>query len=558
MITLSNSEYTTNIFMTSTNSESITLNLDYKKIFSVEPVIQLKFEDNLTDTSSNGNIHNAVLSDPGAYYTSGKDGQCISFINTNSKITVPYDSELSGSFTMTFWIKSDPTVAYDMGVLTKGKSFDGANPGFHINCRDYGGKWRYIIWYRANGSSTSKTLAYISSNEFIQLGIVYDHNNSTFAGYTNGRLIFSTPNATNNTNAAIVIGERLGNYANIMVDQFRYFTVPKNANDMYAQYQDDFSQIYPTPTNVPANAPDVGILSGPLGNITTNNAFDIVLTNNKPWGCWSTNSILWNYFYSTVSVQIVPETLYLAYYGFDGINTSPTNSNSYTWEYPPAVTSTLSSSYPIDTFFSYNLEVTDQDGDSVTITTNAVPGWLTYDPLLTNFSGFPGVSNIGSNFLSFTLFDGMYTVPVTQGFLVYDPASLIPISDVLEGLTAEKKNALDELQYTDSQLRSLTDDAISTPKIITANQNIAILATSFYNNKSKNTAIKNIQVYNVNGLAVKKLSVDGNNPSETDIFIWDGTSVQQTPSHTGVYIVKVIAEINNQDVEKSCILLITN
>jgi hypothetical protein len=80
--------------------------------------------------------------------------------------------------------------------------------------------------------------------------------------------------------------------------------------------------------------PVISIGAGPAGDVTTNEAFDITLTNSDGTGYWSTNGTNWNSYIAGTNITILEETEFLLFFGIDALgNVSVTNSNAYVWIY---------------------------------------------------------------------------------------------------------------------------------------------------------------------------------------------------------------------------------
>jgi hypothetical protein len=140
-----------------------------------------------------------------------------------------------------------------------------------------------------------------------------------------------------------------------------------------------------SPTNSNAyvwdtNAPAVSVVSGPVGDYTTNQVFSMTLSNDEANGYWSTNSGgIWNGFNGAEVINIAVSTGSLMHYGRDVYgNVSGTTTYLYTWDTnPPAigVSSGPVGDYTTNDVFSITL--TNSDGTGYW-TTNSFVGWVPF------------------------------------------------------------------------------------------------------------------------------------------------------------------------------------
>jgi hypothetical protein len=111
--------------------------------------------------------------------------------------------------------------------------------------------------------------------------------------------------------------------------------IQANISNLFYYAVDGFGNVSATNSNTYTwdyIAPVTGVGAGPAGDVTTNEAFDVTLTNSDGAGYWSTNGTLWESYTSSTNLTIQVDTDFLLFFGIDGAgNYSGTNSNAYTW-----------------------------------------------------------------------------------------------------------------------------------------------------------------------------------------------------------------------------------
>ncbi len=82
----------------------------------------------------------------------------------------------------------------------------------------------------------------------------------------------------------------------------------------------------------------------------------------------------------------------------------------------PVISSTVITTIEAGSLYSYTLVSSDADGDTLTLTSTALPNWLTFDSSTAVLSGTPTESDAGDHAITLTVSDG--TDSVTQSFTI--------------------------------------------------------------------------------------------------------------------------------------------
>jgi hypothetical protein len=301
------------------------------------PVMQLKFDGDLTDTSSNGAVHDATVNVGDITYSAGTNGQALDVDLTNSDLSVTYHPELGGDFTASLWVKySDSGVPTDTndGILGFGNPYNGSTPGIKITAQKWG-TGQYAVWFATNegfgtGARHSGGIGQIVSTSYSHIAVVYDSTANTITVFFDGTQVFTDTDVVLTTTDSIRIGSDgagAPKYFNGLIDHVRWYNGVLSPAKVAALYADDFTQI------TASTAPTVTVTTGPATDITTNASFDVELTASATNGYWSTNGSTWTEFATTSGTITIATTTTLQFYGDDKAgNVSTTNSVVYTFD----------------------------------------------------------------------------------------------------------------------------------------------------------------------------------------------------------------------------------
>jgi hypothetical protein len=424
MVTVSNSSFSTNFFVYTTNTETIPVTLDYTRTVAKAPVIYLEGENNLLDTSSNGNVHDGVILDAGLTYAAGVKGNAISMDGTNTSFSIPHDSELAGSFSLSYWLKWPGATTNMMIALAKGAPWD-PNGGFQFTINNWSG-WKYVFWGRTNAATFNQTLGNISASVFNHIGLTYDKSEQVYQAYFNGTLLLTISNVTDNNTGDLMFGKRTGSdFGNAVIDNFKFYDIPFAPGQMKWLYENDLSNIitnnlpyvdsvapfaYPAAFYsyvISADDPDmdpviIDVVSLPAWMSFDSNTYTISGTPSA--GDLGTN---W------ISVELD-----------DGKNEIITNQHFIIVESNnlPYVSSTPPApAYPGDVY-GYGVTFGDADADPVSAVLISAPSWVMFE-LASNFiHGNPAYGAVGSNAVVLQLYDGKNYITNTHYLLIeYNP-----------------------------------------------------------------------------------------------------------------------------------------
>jgi GH35 family endo-1,4-beta-xylanase len=400
---------------------------------SLPPIVLLKFEGDLLDTSYNASTHDGVVGNPGAAYVAGTNGTGLDFSGTNATATIPYHSEFAGDFTITFWLKAEANT--NGAIFVKGNAYDNTKGGFFIDTQNWGG-WKYIIWTRTNGGTVNQQLGLIDTNNFSYFTLTYDSANSNYSYYRDGVKFFDVPNAPHTSTLDMIFGVRNNKFGNFVIDHFKFYDSVLSDTQIQLNYSNDFSAFNPYPylvTTFPA-ALYVGsfysntiIADDPLGDPVT-----IDVTAKPSWLSHDTNT------------QVITGTPLAGDMGTnlltiildDGENV--VTNDIYiliTNNLPPQVDSTPQMYAYVDNYYAYTISASDPLGDAVTYTVISSPGWMTYTASNSLLSGTPAGGDIGSNEFGIEVSDGLTTVTNYQYVMVDDGGEPIIILEYENNLT---------------------------------------------------------------------------------------------------------------------------
>ena len=191
-----------------------------------------QFEDNLNDSSGNGNNGTDATSSTVTYNASGKFGKAASFDGTNDRFTVPAGLGTSGDRSRSFWIKINAMPASSNGDNIYYIGSTSANEYYEtVAVQETAGASTYKIrWQERHDTSTTSSK---DSTSTLTTGVWYHivvvQEGTSRKIYINGVLdsTHTNSNSVNNTSYPAVIGSfREGAnccYYDGLLDQFRFY-----------------------------------------------------------------------------------------------------------------------------------------------------------------------------------------------------------------------------------------------------------------------------------------------------------------------------------------------
>jgi chitodextrinase len=180
----------------------------------------------VTDLSGNGNNGSIVGA---SWTTAGKYGNALSFNGTSSYVDLgnPSSLHLTGSMTLSAWVKAAGTPADDGGIVTKSDS----GPGWQLKTSPDTGPETFGV--AVSGAGASRTQRYSNTirslNTWYYVAGVYNSSSRTIDIYVNGILdngVLSgaVPSSQVNSGVNVYIGRKSsGNYFNGVIDEVRIY-----------------------------------------------------------------------------------------------------------------------------------------------------------------------------------------------------------------------------------------------------------------------------------------------------------------------------------------------
>jgi GH35 family endo-1,4-beta-xylanase len=434
MVTISNGAFVTNLFVYTTNTETIPIEVDYTRQVAKAPVIFLRGENNLLDTSSNGNVHDGFVIDTAPSYAAGIDGNAIELNGTDNSFGITHDNEMEGSFTLTFWLDWGSTGGGDIAI-SKGLPYNNTEGGFQIGVRNSGG-WKLSFWGRTNGGTPVYNFGSVPST-YEQVGLTYDKPSGVMNGYFNGILVFTLNDVIHNTVSNIVFGKRTGtDYGNCFIDHFKYFDTAFSPGEMQWLYENDFSNVITNSfPSVSSTAPFAfpGIFYTYVIEAADPDAdyVSIDVVNAPVWMSFNT---------STFEISGTPTagdlgTNWISVELDDGKNEIITNQHYIVVKnnIPPYVTSIPASNGFPGEGYVYTITFGDDDGDVVNASLISAPGWMNWDSTNSILNGSPTYANVGSNAFTYSFTDGKAVLTNTQYIYIdYNPGGRLTTPPIVK------------------------------------------------------------------------------------------------------------------------------
>ncbi len=202
--------------------------------------VHLKFDNNISDSSGLGNNPNAQAGS----FTSDKFGNSNSALRLTSansqSLFIPDNSILSAEYTVSCWVKMEslPTSLNQMVITSIGGNLKESGLSVTNNYFGYSGWGNYTTSQNNSYAYADGTLPTTGSWHHV----ISVRDNSSIKLFVDGVLksSFSAPETTvfNGGNLGLYIGKRADNssYANISIDEYRYYSRALSASEVQLLY----------------------------------------------------------------------------------------------------------------------------------------------------------------------------------------------------------------------------------------------------------------------------------------------------------------------------------
>ena len=225
-----------------------------------------QFEDNLNDSSGNGNNGTNITDSAVTYNASGKFGKAASFDGTNDGITIPAGLGTSGDRSRSLWIKISTMPASSTGDNIYYIGHGTANSYYEsLSVRETAGASTYKFrWDERHNSASSPTDNQKLSTATLTTGVWYHvvivQEGTSRKIYINGSLdsTHTNANSVNNTAYLTSIGSwKFGDccFYDGLIDQFRFYNDKAlSAEEVTTLYVDETTSTASSTTIIPGTS----------------------------------------------------------------------------------------------------------------------------------------------------------------------------------------------------------------------------------------------------------------------------------------------------------------